>query len=365
MTRRGPIRIVDLGGSPEAIGHEHGRRFAGEIRDYLDDRLHIVESGAWSGRGVTRDEAIALATACLVSHERYSPQLYAELVALADGAGITAAEAVIVGGFTDFVDLVRAVTGEPASVPPAEDDCTAFVVPASQTGGAGLLGQTWDMHDTATEHVVLLRIRPDDGPAAAVFTTFGCVGQLGMNELGVCIGINNLSAANGRPGVTWPFVVRAVLASASADEAAGRVADADLAGGHSYLALDAGGSGWCIEALPDGSYTDMLHDAPLVHTNHTLYDSTTALQAPRSPALQAGSIHRLETAARFLERDVVTADDLMALTRLPDAICLDAAPPLHLETSGAAVMDPANRRLWAVWGKPTENDYTLVDVAPR
>ena len=58
------------------------------------------------------------------------------------------------------------------------------------------------MHDSATEHVVLLRTDPTDAPAALVFTTTGALGQIGMNELGVCVGINNLTATDGTPGVT-------------------------------------------------------------------------------------------------------------------------------------------------------------------
>ena len=106
---------------------------------------------------------------------------------------------------------VRAELGgvHPATV--VEDDCTAFIVPDHRAGGAGFYGQTWDMHDTATEHVVLLRVAPTEGPSALVFTTVGALGQIGMNELGVCLGINNLTATDGVAGVTWPQVVRSAL----------------------------------------------------------------------------------------------------------------------------------------------------------
>lgn len=362
MTRRGPIRVVDLAGSPHDIGFEHGRRFAPAIRDYLDERLGLLASGAWSGRGLPRDEAVALAAACLPAHESYSPALYEELVGLAAGAGITPAEAVIVGGFTDFVDLVRGHGGEPASLPPAEDDCTAFIVPDVRSAGGALIGQTWDMHDTATDHVALIRVRADDAPAAAVFTTYGCVGQLGMNEHGVAVAINNLSAATGRIGVTWPFVVREILAARSAAEALERVQAADVCGGHSYLVLDRSGDGWCVEAMPGGHAVTTLADTAIVHTNHTLHDVTTGLQAQRNPALQASSEERLSVAASHLDRDGITADDLMALTRVDGVICVRPAPPIHIETSGAAVMDPAAGALWAVWGAPTDNDYVPVDV---
>src|SRR5690606_16210707 len=104
------------------------------------------------------------------------------------------------------------------------DDCTAFLVPAgrmatAQGTAAGALAQTWDMHEGSAEHLVLLEGSPHDAPDFIVYTTAGCVGMIGINEAGVSVGINNLMAADGGVGITWPFVVRAMLEKESAEEA--------------------------------------------------------------------------------------------------------------------------------------------------
>lgn len=164
--RRPPIRILDVAGSPEAIGHAHGSAFADEIRVYTDDRVALVASGLWSGGPIDRADVLDIASSMLPAHEAFDAGLYAEMVSLAAAAGITPAEAVVVGGFTDFVDTVRAVVGGSAPVSVIEDDCTATIVPDGRADGAGFLAQTWDMHDTATDHVLLLRVQPDDGPNA-------------------------------------------------------------------------------------------------------------------------------------------------------------------------------------------------------
>ena len=191
--RRPPIRQLDLAGSPEAMGDAHGRAHAAEIRQYAHERVELVAEGLWSGGPLERGAVLELAAACLPAHEAFSPGLHAEMLAMAGAAGITPAEVVVVGGFTDFVDTVRAATAGPHPVSVTEDDCTAFVVPDGRTGGAGMLGQTWDMHDTATDHVVLARRAAcDSGPEALVFTTVGCLGQIGMNSAGVCVGHQQL-----------------------------------------------------------------------------------------------------------------------------------------------------------------------------
>ncbi len=356
--RRPPLRILDVRGSAEARGVAHGRAYAEEIRRYTEERVALVESGLWSGGPIERDHVLELAAQTLPAHERHSGELYAELCGIATGAGITPAEAVVVGGFTDFVDTVRAVVGGPHPPEVLEDDCTAVIVPDHRAdGGAGYYAQTWDMHDAATDHVLLLRITPDDGPPAVVFTTTGCLGQIGMNAEGVCVGINNLTADDGQPGVTWPSVVREVLTTSSAKDGAAAIERAELAGAHNFLVFDGDGEGYNIEAMPTVRPVTELTDEALTHTNHTLDAAAGAVEGERPPDLHQGSIRRLDTARRFLDRDGITAEDLMELTREPGSICQVPSAPYFVETSGATVMRPRTLDFWAAWGPPSHNDF--------
>ena len=90
-----------------------------------------------------------------------------------------------------------------------------------------------------------------------------------MNEAGIGIGINNLTSI-GKPGVTWPFVVRKVLEQTDLDAAIDAVATADLAGGHNYLVIGPDGSGANIEAMPGTIEVTRVTETPFVHTNHCL-----------------------------------------------------------------------------------------------
>lgn len=342
------------------MGVAHGRAYADEIRHYTGERVELVASGLWSGGPIPRGQVLELAGSMLDAHERHSPDLHAEMLGIATGAGITPAEAVVVGGFTDFVDTVRAVRGGPHPAQVMEDDCTAVVVPDHRADGAGFYAQTWDMHNTATEHVLLLRTKPDDGPPALVFTTTGCLGQLGMNAEGVCVGINNLTANDGQVGVTWPSVVREVLSRSNAKDGLVAVEQARLAGGHNFMVFDRQGDGYSIEAMPTARPVTELEADVLAHTNHTLDDAAAAVEGERAEELNLSSIKRLTTANRLLDRDGVTAQDLMELTREPEAICQVPVAPYFVETSGAAVMRPRTLDFWAAWGPPSHNDFQHV-----
>jgi isopenicillin-N N-acyltransferase-like protein len=348
------IRRLELRGSPRQRGAEHGSAFCEDIRRYTDERVHLASNGSWAGREATREDALGLAEAMLPAHRAYAPDLTEEMEAMAEASGLSAAEAVIVGGFTDFVDAVRAQAGAVHD----EDNCTAVLVPDGLADGHGYLAQTWDMHDTATEHVVLLDIDPENGPRAFVYSTVGCLGQIGLNEAGITIGINNLAAATGRVGVTWPFVVRKALAQTDIESALACVIDVELAGAHNYLLLDRHGRGYNVEAMPGCRTVTKLEGSVIAHTNHCLDAEALREQAERPSDLLESSEARLQRASELLAgSDPITLERLMALTRDPVAICHRSQPPFHIESSGAAIMRPATGELWAVWGLPSENEY--------
>ncbi|MAT62202.1 MAG: C45 family peptidase [Actinomycetota bacterium] len=359
--KRPPIRTLELSGTPESIGHEHGKTFADEIRAYTKDRIELVSSGLWSGGSISETEVIEIAESMLPAHQNFDEDLHAEMLALASAAGISPAEAVIVGGFTDFVDAVRAVIGAETPGELQEDDCTSMIIPDSRAHGSGFLAQTWDMHDTATDHVLLLKIIPTDQPASLIFTTTGCLGQLGMNDAGVAVGINNLNCLDGKRGVTWTSVVRGMLKAESSTEALNVLLEADLAGAHNYLIFDSSGDGYNIEAMPSVRPVITLGSDPLVHTNHTIQSEASDVQASRDASLLESSVRRLEKAQEILEEGTVDSDRLMTLTRDPEAICQTAKEPYFIESSGAAIMRPATQDFWACWGRPAENEYESVD----
>lgn len=353
-----------VSGSPYEMGKAHGSAFAASIRAYAAERVKLAGAAGWTGSALSEAQVLELAGQCLAEHEAFSPRLSEELRGVAAGAGVGVEDLIVAGGFTDFVDTVATNSSTGPLV--AVDDCTAFLVPnALMTGGAAVLAQTWDMHEGSAEHLVLLRGRPTGAPDFLVYTTVGCVGMIGMNEAGVSVGINNLMAGDGRVGVTWPFVVRAMLEKETAADALAVLAGAKLAGGHNYLVLDAAGDGANVEAMPTRSHTTPLAHEVVAHTNHCVAPGTRAVERPRAPESQASSEARLSDAYRLLTGEAGEAGTAKALslaavqgvTADTASICHRGAPPLNVATCGAVVMRPATRELWAAAGMPSSEPY--------
>lgn len=309
------------------------------IRKYLDDRIELSAQDKWSGGSSDRDFIIEIGESTLEHHERYDEEIYSEMVAMADAAGITPAEAVVVGGFTDLIDVVRSAVG----TAPTEDNCTAVLNPQ-----AGFLAQTWDMHASAGEFVIMLKLDPISGPCALVQTTAGCLGQIGMNEAGISIGINNLTSL-GKPGVTWPFVVRKVLEQTELDSAVEVVTGAKLAGGHNFLLMGPDGDAVNIEAMPAEHRITRTKHAAFVHTNHCLDGRTAVEEGERQLEHVENSNERLKMAAELANDPEAFFEEALISRRVDD--------PRDVGTCGAVIIEPAKRRMKAVWGVPGDNPW--------
>ena len=335
----GPLRVLEAFGDSADLGRAHGSICSEMIRKYTDDRIDLTSQEDWSGGVADRDLILSCADETLQHHERFSETLYVEMLALADAAGITPQEAVAVGGFTDLVDVVRTRVG----TAPVEHNCTGMVNPR-----LGVLAQTWDMHASAGEFVIMLKLDPLIGPNSFVQTTAGCLGQIGINEAGVAIGINNLTSM-GKPGVTWPFVVRRVLEQTELDDAVEVVLGANLAGGHNFFVMGPAGDGAIIEAMPHHKRVTRSNGSPIVHSNHCLFPETAAEEGPRLQVWVDSSNDRLRLGEEL-------ADDLEAFFA-HSAISRRASQPHEVGTCGAVIMNPAERTMKAVWGVPGDHPW--------
>ncbi|MEM9295106.1 MAG: C45 family peptidase, partial [Planctomycetota bacterium] len=337
-------------------------------------RMRLCRDGFWAGDSAGRANLSQLARDCWEAQQRYDPLTTTELEAMSHASGVPATDLLVAGGFTDFVDAVRAASGGGVDNDPGQ--CTAALVsPRASADGKPYLAQTWDMHPSATPHLRVLSIDADDQPAAVLFTLAGCVGMTGVNEHGVAIGINNLTARDGRPGVLWPTVVRAMLREASATAALDVLWNAPLAGAHHYLILDAQGCGYAVEATPTRCAVTRL-SSTLAHTNHCVLPETVEVEAAKSAPAKANSCGRLASARIWLAdhperlhrqglRDLLCLRKAM-VTGIPgapaSAICHEPLEEYEIETGGAVVMSPTQRTLDAAWRVPRPHDFQAFGV---
>jgi len=357
-----PIRLLEVHGSHYEMGYQHGQAYAADIRELTEERTHLSMDGAWVGRTATHDQVMAVADACLDHHYAYAPAIMREIEGMAAATGLSVRDLVIANGFTDFVDAVYNLDDERVEPDLVATNCTAFMTGRAATAeGWNLIGQTWDMHATATPYVILLKGTPDDGPAFMTFTVTGCVGMIGMNAHGIAVCINNLMDSSGKPGVTWPFVIRKLLMQDNIEDALACITQAPLAGGHNYMLADAEGNAYNIEAMSTAVHVEPLTGDALAHANRCLAPATQAVERGQTEDLQLDSDTRLGRAITLLQDHPVTPQVMMDITRDRSdgaySVCALSEPPFYSETCGAAIMRPSTREFWGVWGLPKDNEY--------
>jgi isopenicillin-N N-acyltransferase like protein len=346
------MRVLEIpaGLTPREVGRLHGETFRGEIKALTAIRIHLSTT---AGRGGFRERAAVLAAAerHLPVLERYDRELHAELVGIAEGADLSAAEIVVCNHYTDLRDLQP----EPETWQVADGDGGCSVVWARTPTGT-LLAQTWDMHATAIPFVMMMRV-PDSGagPGAWLLTLTGCLGLAGMNAHRTAIAINNLNSLDARIGVVWPALVRRALGASDARTARDRVLASPVGSGHHYLVCDRTDA-FGIETSGTRKKVVFDGDRPVYfHTNHCLDPDLEAVTQ-----IPAGSTTRERFASleRSLAADaLVDLDD--AWRRLgsqegwPKSICTNLATPENPHgsaTCGAIAMNLDTGEVWAQGG---------------
>ena len=352
-----PIRSLTVSGDPYDLGYRHGKAYAEPIGQLTEERLRLCATDDWARAGVHHHVILDLAARCMPYHHRFDEALCAELEGIADGSGVPMVELLIMNGFTDFVDVLHQhVVDDPGG-------CTAVLTsPSVSADGRGYLAQTWDMHTTATPYVIMLDVRPNIGPNVMTFTLNGCVGMIGINDAGITVGINNLYTSEGKKGVTWPFVVRKMLAQTDLNEAMAVLENADLAGAHNYLVMGPEGKGFNVEAVPSLRAVTPL-ETTIAHANHCVEPALVSLERPRSVQAMRSTATRLDQARAFMDQrsGQIDKDTLIEMTRLREgdgfSVCQTPVEGYDVESSGACVMSPGTREMWAVWGLPSDNEY--------
>jgi len=342
------LRRLALQGTPRKRGEHHGETFRQDIHGIYAIRLRLMLQKTNLG---SEANVLALAQHHLPVLQRFDTDLFDELCGIAAGAGLTPAHLAVVNHYTDLRDLTLNDLQDLDARDPG--GCSAWFV---DDGTHRVLGQTWDMHASATPYALLLELDNGDGTRSAVFTITGCLGMTGMTSEGLALTINNLNSVDATVGVLWPALVRKALQMKTAKAALTLLQTSPIGSGRHYIVADAADA-FGIETSGTKKKVIFSHvgrgskEGPsYFHTNHCIDEEMkpTAKILPGSTTVARYQTLQARAAAGMIPhsaREMFDAFHDVGLREKPNA-------PDDVSTCGALVMDLQEHTALACQGIP-------------
>lgn len=326
------ITATISGTDPRSRGTEIGIAHAVDIREAVRRYLEFFEI-----RGVAESRVREIAESCFAALAEWAPNLADELTATAEAAEVERWQLAALNARTEVLAIVP---------PDTEGECsTAVFAPAGADAPQSI--QTWDWHEHLCPRGFVFSYTPDalaEGSRrvgrVAMFTEFGVLGKIGVNDAGVGVHFNILHHASdrGTGGVPVHAIARRVLDEAtSVDEAEAiiRSAPASASTVLTVLARDeAPHRAACFEISPE-RVAVVRPDAAgvLLHTNNFIADEQLPGEATRDKStsyvrLAHLGAHQASMAGRGIEeRAAQMCGEAGALA--PVCFRPDPAEPLH------------------------------------
>lgn len=301
----------------------------------------------------------------------FRPSVVAEMRGIADGAGIDFLDVLAINVRSEVMFAARARQADRAREAGAlMGECSAFAVLPREPEDPVLIGQNWDWLVHARDTVVVLDVRPDDGPRWLTVVEAGLLAKTGMNEAGLGLVTNALvtDADQGDPGLPYHVLLRAILDCATVTEALTVLQSGRRSSSANYLVAHASGSALDFEAAP-GDFTRLYpiypSDGVLLHTNH--------FRSPSVHATDFGLWAMPDTAVRLQRLQALVtsgakAGDLREMLTdhadHPYGICAHGLPGAseleHGMTVASLVMDLSAKQMWLASGPPCTTPFELM-----
>lgn len=329
------IPFVALDGDPYTRGLQHGLARGAALRAFLDDGLarldrilpEPVDRGTLATVLADYDDAIT----------RALPELAEEIAGLADGAGLSRADAVLLQVRRELLGYRRI---------PAAGDCTTY----ARTGAVPVLAQTVDLNGDLDDQIAVLSTGH-----ALVLSFGGLLGYLGVNRAGLAVGLNLVLGGQWRPGVPPYLAIRHLLDSCdSVADALKRLPELPLASSRSIMLADPQRAGFAELLGAELRWHEM---AEPVHTNHFL-DPDLAAHDELNVFARNSSVRRYDAcraALAGLSADAGEEQHLDLLSRPP--LTVAATGDIRQERTVAAVVARPDRgELHIRPGDPSRSD---------
>ncbi len=378
--------VLELSGTPFERGRTHGQtaraQVTGSVRCY---------ASLFASCGIDWSEA-----------QRRAAE-YSEIIAGCGGGMMEEIEGIAIGsGFT--VNEILALNCRTEILPPTFmgmattnsdqarrknaalglfdiGECTSVAVSRTRcSDGQTRVAQNWDWIGYQRKNVLALRVLRDaPWPSFLTLTEAGILAKIGVNDLGVAIGLNILRATNDRQQLGIPVHIfqRMALDCASVDDIVALAQSLAFAASSNAILGDATGKVCSLEYSPSGAAVIPPDQGVVAHTNHFCDPRLAEKQAPLAQMLTTEPrLHCADTQIAdwpdeiddvylgLLLRDETGAPGATGQDAKYGAICrspdMSLPPDLRVESVFGVIINCDNRTMLVAPGIPSQVDFELL-----
>lgn len=215
------LKVVEVGGSHYEMGFQYGKACP-EISEMLDLTGQLF--GGKDNVTAILDRYIPMYQPYL---QNYAPEIIEEMKGIADGANVNLHDIFLLN-----------ITYE-ISVPSVLGGCTSFAAIGKATRDGELIsGQNIDHIEPWLEYMILLKMKPDNGPDIMAVTAPGCLTLAGINSAGISVNMNllrNNTSLEPAGGVPTHVILRKLFMSEKLGDAIATIATAEGRSPKNYL----------------------------------------------------------------------------------------------------------------------------------
>ncbi|KAE8162579.1 acyl-coenzyme A:6-aminopenicillanic acid acyl-transferase-domain-containing protein [Aspergillus tamarii] len=310
-----------LRGTPKEIGLQHGYRLQEQIKSQIgiyEEMFEYTTKMDWPA-------VLQLAEEFRASLERKTPNLYAEMQGIAEGAGV------------GILDIVALNCRSEISFGSFSDGCTSLSW--KKNDNARVLSQNWDWTTSIQKNLALMDIEISGKPRICMVTEAGIIGKIGFNSAGVGTCLNAIKA---RPCISSKVPIhvalRLCLESTSVESALQTISSLGGVASSQHILIADSTTSLGLELSPLGD-VHLKEDeyGIIMHTNHFIENKNVT-----EPSWIKGSPARLERAQQLahelvnsgIKGDLITPSLLREQVfsdtcNAPNSICSQEDPDTH------------------------------------
>ena len=343
------FKEITIQGTP----YERGQAYGQQCREEIGVSIKVYGNLFQELKGISREDARKISEFYLSKTRDFAPDYVEEMQGIADGANVDLLDIAALNARTEimFAQL------------DAQECTTLSLLPPATEGGQVIAAQNWDFYRQLRDSMVILHVRQENKPNFVTVTEAGMIGGIGMNDRGIGILLNALSAEVSCQGIPLRTRMRAMLDSETLSEAYAQGSHKPVSVGH-LAATHKDGIAIAFEMDSNTLETILPEDGVWVHTNH--YLGAKMYQAHDANP-RASTYIRLQRAKALVKEShgSITVDTVKNIFRdhagHPYALCTheNAKDPVTRQyvTNFSIIMDLTEGCFYLAPGNPCESEF--------